>query len=167
MANTFELIASSTVGSGGAATISFSSIPATFTDLVIEMSLRSTAGAGYAPISLNGSTSNFTARTIYGNGSSASSGNRTDSIIQGINTLSTTTANTFSSFQMYIPNYAGSTNKSFSIDTVTEDNATGNEMMMYAGLWSNTAAINAFSVACTGGNFAQYSTAYLYGVKNA
>jgi hypothetical protein len=82
---------------------------------------------------------------------------------------SSTTANTFGNFELYIPNYAGSTNKSVSSDYVNENNATGGiSYGLLANLWSNTAAINAISLSIYGGtNFAQYSTAYLYGVKNA
>jgi len=78
------------------------------------------------------------------------------------------TANTFSNNELYIPNYAGSTNKSVSFDSVQENNGTTANAVLFAGLWSNTAAINRVTLASSGSNkFVQHSTAYLYGVKNA
>jgi hypothetical protein len=65
---------------------------------------------------------------------------------------------------MYIPNYASSNYKSFSIDSVTENNGTVAYQIMHAGVWSNTAAITSLTITAAGGNLAQYSTATLYGV---
>jgi hypothetical protein len=71
------------------------------------------------------------------------------------------TASTFSNDAIYIPNYSGSTNKSVSIDTVTENNATAAHQTITASVWANTAAITSIKIV-TGANFAQYSTASLY-----
>jgi hypothetical protein len=168
MANTFELIASSTVGLLGASDITFSSIPSTYTDLSIKFSARSTdlAAKVNGLISFNGSTSNFTVRYLGADGSTPytnSGAFRFCSFINGAGS----TANTFASNDIYIPNYAGSTNKSFSVDGVTENNATSTEMWMIAGLWSNTSAISSISITPSAGTLMQYTTAYLYGVKNA
>jgi len=171
MATTYTLISSVTVGSGGAASIDFTSIPSTYTDLLVSMSLRS-AGTGvstrYASVTFNSNTSSYTYRRLYGNGSNAGSDNGSLRIIGTING-STTTANTFSNLQLYIPNYAGSNNKSYSCESAEENNATGAELDMIAGLWSNTAAITSIKLESDQGsfNFAQYSTAYLYGISNA
>jgi hypothetical protein len=164
MPNTFELIASSTVGSGGAANIEFTSIPATFTDLVIKVSGKNNGTSGYFEIRFNGSTSGYTLRNLYGDGSAAAS--NTDTVITARLTTNTQTASTFASSDIYIPNYAGSTNKSVSIDTVQENNATSAQAFLGAGLWSNTAAITSVNLLAAN-SFVQYSTAYLYGVKNA
>jgi len=167
MANTFELIASSTVGAGGASSIDFTSIPSTYTDLVIKASLRHATGAPYLAVAFNGSTASFTYRYLEGNGASASSSSGSANWSVAINP-SSATASTFSNSELYIPNYAGSTNKSFSADGVTENNGTTAYADLFASLWSNTAAINQVTLSAVGGgNFVQYSTAYLYGVKNA
>jgi hypothetical protein len=79
-------------------------------------------------------------------------------------TGSSATASTFGSALIYIPNYAGSTNKSYGTDWVTENNATAAYAGFTAGLLTNTAAIA--SVTLTG-NFVEHTTAYLYGVSNA
>jgi hypothetical protein len=167
MANTYTLIASSTVGSGGAASIDFTSIPSTYTDLVLKISTRN-AGTNIQNLlmKLNTATTNFTYRYVEGNGASASSGSGTTGAIGGVDG-SNATANTFNSLDIYFPNYAGSTNKSFSVDAVTENNGTTAYADLNAFLWSNTAAINAISIYAASSNLVQYSTAYLYGVKNA
>jgi len=170
MPNTFELIASSTVGSGGAASIDFTSIPSTYTDLVVKCSFRVTVAGPLdgIKISFNGSTSSFTARDIYGNGSSVGSESSTIARWAGLAAATGATASTFSNFEIYIPNYAGSTNKSYSSDAVSENNATAGYNFLFAGLWSNTAAINQITLTPdTASSINQYSTAYLYGVKNA
>jgi hypothetical protein len=169
MANTFELIASSTVGSGGATSIDFTSIASTWTDLCLKVSARD-AGSIYREIwlTINGSTANATGKVLQGNGAAASSYSTTRVQGLGYTNMSTTTANTFSSIEFYIPNYAGSSNKSFSADGTGENNATTAYADLSASLWSQTAAITSISVVlATGATFAQYSTAYLYGVKNA
>jgi hypothetical protein len=169
MANTFELIASSTVGSGGAASIEFTSIPATYTDLCLKLSGRtSSTGSIYewVYIKFNSSTTGYSYRLLQGNGSSAASYNNTTQYAGDI-TDGTATASTFGNYEIYIPNYAGSTNKSFSVDAVTENNGTTAVADLVAGLWSNSAAITAVNFTPRNGSFVQYSTAYLYGVKNA
>jgi len=165
MPNTFELIASSTVGSGGAASIDFTSIPSTYTDLCLKVSVRNTSSGNSFRLSFNTSSANFTNNRLYGNGSTVQAFSGSDVFVYA--NTSSQTASTFNNAEIYIPNYAGSTNKSMSIDTVVENNATANEMSLIAGLWSQTAAINAIGFTPYVGTFAQYTTAYLYGVKNA
>lgn len=166
MATTFELISSVTVGAGGAATVSFSSIPSTFTDLCLKGSVRSEGNFNWTYIAFNGSSANFTEKRLYGSGSAT--GSQSDT---GNNALLQVqdgyTASTFSNGEIYIPNYAGSAYKSFTVDTVQENNATGAFAFMTAGLWSNTAAITSITITPDTADIAQNSTFYLYGVKNA
>ena len=168
MANTFELIASSTVGSGGASSIDFTSIPSTYTDLSFLFSIRSSAGGtSYTgSIRLNSSSSSYSQKYLFGNGASIVNGTgSTSSSYTGEYPGETSL---FTNTQVYIPNYAGSTNKSFSVDGVMERNNTTAYAILSAGLWSSTAAITGVSIIPDGAtSFAQYSTAYLYGVKNA
>jgi hypothetical protein len=169
MANTYVKIGSTvTVGAGGAANIDFTSIPSTYTDLLMVVSARGTAnfaGNGqYYDIKINNSSANLTQRYIQGNGSAASSGSSSSSTGNYMNP-SDYTASTFSNNYIYFPNYAGSTNKSFTTDSVNENNATAAYQIMTAYLWSQTAAINQITLTPGGGNFAQYSTATLYGIK--
>lgn len=168
MPNTYTLIASSTVGAGGVASIVFSSIPQTYTDLVIKLSIRSEGTSTNAVLlQLNGSSANGSIRALEGNGSAASVWTDTSSYAGNI-PPSTYTANNFSNNEVYIPNYAGSTNKSSSVDSVTENNATAALADLQANLWSNTAAVTSITLNRNGtNNFAQYSTAYLYGISKS
>jgi hypothetical protein len=178
MANTYTLIASSTVGSGGAASIDFSSIPATYSDLCLKYSLRSNLAQVYGDtfIYINGSQTSYSSKLLEGSGAgSGSSNSGASTYVYGEDGVgNSATANTFSNAETYFPNYAGSNNKSFSVDSVGENNATTAYIMLVAGLWSNTSAINRITLSTsatsiTGGTqlFLQYSTAYLYGVNNA
>jgi hypothetical protein len=168
MANTYTLISNTTVGSGGAATISFTSIPATYTDLLVSLSGRidQTGIVRQVDISFNGSTANFTGMYLQGNGSTGASGSLGQYV--GNATGTSATASTFGNTSIYIPNYASSNNKSFSVDFATENNAATADLGLIAGLWSNSAAITSITLTPnTVGNFVQYSTAYLYGISNA
>jgi hypothetical protein len=167
MANTFELIASSTVGSGGAASIDFTSIPSTYTDLVVKFSVRNSAGATWGTLTLNGSSSNWSLKNLYGDGSSTGSQSQTANTFTVMQNNTGDTASTFTNSEFYIPNYAGSNYKSISYEQTRENNATAAYIYLHALLWSNTAAINQITLNAITNNFAQYSTAYLYGVKNA
>ena len=174
---TYTLISSVTVGSGGASTIDFNSIPSTYTDLILKLSTRSTAAniATEVRMRFNSDTgANYNWTRAYSDGSSTVSqrgsiiGAPYTSFILGSNTSgANTTSNTFGNSEYYIPNYAGSTQKSISNDAVLENNATEAYAYLAAGIWTNTSAINAISLFTNGANFVQYSTAYLYGISNA
>lgn len=167
MANTYILIASSTVGSGGAANIDFTSIPNTYTDLVLKYSLRSTVASPYANnlLRFNGSTSSYSMIRLYGDGSGASSYSNTD--IFDVSDGDNATANTFGSGEYYITNYLSSNNKATSGDSAMEQNSSTAQLLLTAGLWSNSSAITQITLVPTSGTYKQYSTAYLYGVSNA
>ncbi len=173
MATTYTLISSVTVGSGGAANIEFTSIPADYTDLVVMMSARSSRNAGttdFLKITFNGSTSGFNDRWMFGTGSTITNGidSASAAFYGPVIPTDATTGSTFGNTFMYIPNYAGSNNKSMSVDSVAENNATASGAGFTAALWSNTAAITSIKVALdVGPNLMQYSTAYLYGISNA
>lgn len=167
MANTYTLIQSVTVGSGGAASIEFGSIPQTYTDLKVVLSVRSSDTGGSLRVYPNGATTNLSSRRLEGSGSSASSTTEASNIVVYSVTLSSYTASVFSNIEIYIPNYAGSTNKSVSVDGVMENNATESYQNLVAGLWSNTAAITSLTLTKTTGTFVQYSSASLYGIKNS
>lgn len=163
--NTYTLIASSTVGAGGAASIDFTSIPSTYTDLVLQTSLRENDNAWVVYVEFNGSGSNRTQTRLEGNGSSVSSSSGSTIFINAVATAGT--ASTFSNVSLYIPNYASANNKSISIDGVSESNQTTAYATLNASLWSNTAAITSIKLVTGAGLLQQYSTAYLYGIKNS
>jgi hypothetical protein len=156
-----------TVGSGGASSVTFSSIPSTYTDLKILASARNNAAStvNVLQLTFNGSTSNFTGREVNGSGTAvgSSSVSRWGGLVNGNNT----TATTFASTDLYIPNYGSSTFKSFSVDTVTENNGSEAYAYLIAGLWSETSAITEITLNSSSGNLSQYSTFALYGISNA
>ncbi len=164
-----ELIQTVTVGSGGVAQIDITSIPATYTDLLLLCSIRSEYPTTTAALNfrLNGQVSNvYTGRRLVGSGSSAYSGSQTnayafdpDIYIPG----SSSTSNTFANVAIYLPNYTNSSNKTVSVDMVGEGNITNTYQGIFAGLWNNTAAITEINLL-TNGDFEQYSTASLYGI---
>jgi hypothetical protein len=165
MANTFTKIASVTVGSGGTASIVLTSIPSTYTDLCVKISSRGINNP-FLSINFNGSGSNFTNKQVLSEAGTITNLNRTDGFIGYGNVNPNATANTFSNNEIYIPNYAGSNNKSFSVDSTAENNSGSVDWYLgfVAGLWSNSAAITSVSLF---GDFTQYSTATLYGIKNS
>jgi len=154
---TMTLVSTATVGAGGAASIEWTGIPATGTDLLIVTSLRST-GNSVARLTFNATGTTYTERILQGDGGTASSFTETN--FAGHIVPSTHTASTFGNSTIYIPNYAGSTAKSFSIDSVSENNATTAYQNLIAGSWNGTGSITSISI--TASNLAQYSTASLY-----
>ena len=152
-----------------ASSVTFSSIPQGYTDLKI---VASTRGAQSGPaeanrIHFNGDTTNtnYTGKRLLGSGSAASS-DQTTVITPGFfNDLAGATANTFANSEVYIPNYVGSSSKSYSVDTATENNGTEAYMGFVAVRWSGTAAITSITFTPeSGNNFVANSTFTLYGI---
>jgi len=169
-ANTFTQIGSTVTVSTAVATISFTSIPATYTDLVLKLSTKTSRSGdssddGY--VTFNGATTGFSYKLLSANGSTAgSSGASSTSSIYDFtpNGSGTNAAGIWGNAEIYIPNYAGSNYKSISMDAVMENNATASYQYLTDGLWSSTAAITSITLQADLGNFVQYSTASLYGI---
>ena len=158
-----------TVGSGGAASFTLSSIPSTYTDIKVVISARvssSATGGQLCYLVFNGS-GYPTSKWLIGSGSAASSNTRSDAYILEVDSA-TQTASTFSNNEFYFPNYANTSyNKSFSVDSVVENNATAADSNLVAGIWASTSAITQLDIIPLSGTFVQYSTIYLYGIKNS
>jgi hypothetical protein len=166
----YVLLEKIVVGAAGASSVTFSGIPQTgYTDLVIHASMRDdSTGSGAndnATIVFNGDTANGTYRELFGTGTAAGSGTLA-AVKVNYHTASGTgsTANTFGSAQIYIPNYTSSNFKSVSTEAVAESNQVGMFMTIGASLWSSTAAITSIRINPGVGAFVQNSTFYLYGV---
>jgi hypothetical protein len=149
-----------------AASISFTSIPQTFTDLVVISSCRTNRAAtgDFLKVNINGSGANQTSRSLYGTGAEAIA--FTSSVVFiSVATSANQTANTFGNSTAYIPNYAGATNKIISLDGVSENNATAVDLTISSGLWSQTAAITSLEILSTNSATLQIgSTISLYGI---
>ena len=165
MANTYTLIEAKTI-STAVANITFSSIPATYTDLKIVFSARTSGSSDAFLIWFNGAAANLSSKNIQGYGSSTVISGGFSGISGGI-PASSYTANTFNNAEFYIPNYTTSNFKSISLDSVPENNAVLTRQVLTAGLWSDTAAITSVTIDGNGDNLVQYSTFYLYGIKNS
>ena len=160
-----------TVGSGGAASITFNSIPQTFTDLKILISARNNSGSTRTSLNytFNGDTSsNYSNTILIGYDSSSVASFRGSS--QTANNESNmngggSTSNTFTNNEIYIPNYTGSNYKSGTSDSIAENNSSSSYIIdMGAILWRSTSAITSISFTPAAGSFVQYSTFSLYGV---
>jgi hypothetical protein len=175
---TYTLI-SSNVLTSSAASVTFSSIPATYTDLVLRASIRGTAASTFAGayISINNDSSALYSLTrLRGSGAAASSAGLSNDF-PGFDTqgfawpAANATANTFGSLELYIPNYANSTNnKCMSINYVSETNATTAYIYSVAFLYSATTAITSIQLGGVGGGVLDAATGssfYLYGISNA
>jgi hypothetical protein len=171
MANTYSLISSVTVGGGGAATIDFTSIPATYTDLILKLSTRSTStdpdrASVLYTMKFNNTATTYTGKTLRTQGTTVTT---FSGAFFGYTAASNFTASTFDNTDTYITKYAGSNQKSFTIDNSDEQNSAAYDSILglIAGLWDGISAINQITLTLGYGNFAQYSTAYLYGISNA
>jgi hypothetical protein len=173
MATTYTLIDKGEVGSGGSSAITFTSIPSTYTDLKLVFTGRITANSGIDATALNmkinnvGTDRSWRNLEAFGTGSGVNSYNNTNDQIAAIGGGTGQTANTFCNLEIYFANYANANYKSYSIDFVNETNSSTKELILHAGLWSSTSAINELSIYSSGQTLAEYSTAYLYGIKNS
>ncbi len=162
-------IAYTEVGSGGAASISFSSISGAYTDLALLLSVRSNQSNvwDWLTIELNGNTSGYSSRRLYGSGTGASGNSQsvTNYSENGLINGNTSTASTFANVLVLIPNYSGNKNKSVLIHSVSENNANEAYTLTGGSLWSNTSAITSIVIdSQAGGTWQQYSSATLYGI---
>ena len=157
-----------TVGAGGQSSIQFNNIPQTYTDLVIRLSLRTTF-AGVADdviMTLNGLGSGYSNKIVYGNGSNLFSTNAYGNLVTSPPSANATSS-IFGNVEIYIPNYTSSNAKSYSSESVSENNATESYIHFIGGINTTTNAITSVSFAPSGvRNFVEHSTATLYGVKN-
>lgn len=153
-----------------ASTITFSSIPQTFTDLMFVTSIR---GISYCGITLNSNNSNTSMRILWGTGSNAQSPSYTSftyNIWQAVAKIGYT-SNTFGNSSIYIPNYTTSTPKSVAIESVGENNGSSSEQIISSALWNNSAAVTSITFTSLddnlnpSGNFAQNSSVTLYGIN--
>jgi len=165
MPNTLIPIQTYTLGST-ASSVTFSNIPQNYTDLKVVISARGDNSSSSTILTtFNGSSANMSFKYLWGSGSTAGSGGSSANSIAYLNS-SSSTASTFGNVEMYIPNYTSGNNKSFSVDGVTETNATTTYMGIFANLWSQTAAITSIGLIPDVGNFAIGSTFTLYGISN-
>lgn len=175
MAATYIPIQSVTLASS-AASVSFSSIPQTFTDIVVRFSARTDYAGPNELITctINGvGGTSYSHTTLIGNGSTVIS-NRNSSAAYtriGWSVGSTATANTFGSTEIYLPNYTSIQSKPANSFSVAENNSSttaGTYINVNANLLSVASAISSIAlVPINASNFVAGSTFHLYGIKNS
>ncbi len=146
MANTLKKIQTVTVGSGGAASIEFTSIPQTYTDLKLVVSGRGDFAGTREKYTLtfNNAATTYSYRRLAGYDSNLV---LSDTGLGPQATGTNTTASVFASAEFYIPNYTGSNQKSWSSDSVTENNSTSSWIVdLNSGLWTTTDAITSINI---------------------
>jgi len=172
-AGDFESIATVSVGSGGAANVEFTSIPATFTHLQIRgMAKDSNSTTQQLRFQINTDTgNNYAYHQLFGNGSSVSAGAAASQALIS-NAYAVALNNVTSVFGVSIVDildYAN-TNKYKTVRSLHGTDVNGNDgyVGITSGLWQSTSAITSIKFYLTGGaNFAQYTQFALYGIRSA
>jgi hypothetical protein len=173
MASTYTLISSQVLASS-AASVTFSSIPATYTDLVLRVSARTDRASNSADtlkIVFNSDTTTIYSKTdLTGNGAVANTqrvGPIAYTYFLYMN-ATTSTGSTFGSVEIYLPSYLSSTSKQISMIGAQEDNSSTAFMAATASLFANSSAISRIDLTSnTSSNFVQYSSFYLYGISSS
>jgi hypothetical protein len=163
MPATYEPIATTTLGSA-ASTITFSSIPSTYTDLVIVFAGTATANLNPLMSFNSDSGTNYSRTYLTGNGSGAFSGRLTSQTSMRLtdNNLSTTV----SLCRISIFSYTSAVNKTALIEYSSDRNGSG-FVERLVGLWRSTASITTVSLSTSTSTFAAGTTATLYGILKA
>jgi len=165
VANSYESIATTTVGAGGASSITFSSIPSTYQHLQIRGIGKNTAGVDYV-LRYNGdSGSNYRGHVLFGDGASTFSQSTFGGTYTG-NDIAFNGGTTYSvAFVTDILDYTN-TNKNKTLRGLygVDENGSG-QIVLISGLWMNTAAVSSITVTAVSGTFSQYSSFALYGIK--
>jgi len=160
MPSTYEPIATQTLGSS-AASVTFSSIPSTYTDLVIVVAGTLTPGADNVCLQFNGDTgSNYSVVTLLGDGSSASSFRTNNTSNCGRDAMS----NIQSNVVYNINNYSNSTTYK---TVLGRSSATDYGTRTSASMWRNTASITSIVIFPTGYSFNTGTVLSIYGIKAA
>ena len=155
--------------SQSASSVTFDNIPQTgYTDLKVVVSARSTRSgtdkSDELRLTFNSITSGYSSKMIEGNGTTIRSVSDSGTYFgRGQIPADDATASTFSNTEYHIPDYAGATYKSISIETVAENNGTEGMALLVAGVLTNTAAITSMTFVCVG-TFDAGSTFGLYGI---
>jgi len=174
MANTFTLIASNTLSSP-AASVTFSSIPGTYTDLVLRMSARKSSAVGGIDLGIqfNSDTATNYSRTRVDVNSTTITSDRTSAatsivVTRGIQSFNSTVP-TYNNLEIYLSSYTTSTNKSLSVVNVSEFNSASWAAGLTAGLYSTSSAVTSITLLGNvgGGSFGSGSSFFLYGIKNS
>jgi len=163
MASTYEKIATNTLSSA-VGTVTFSSIPSTYTDLILVSTVFTPSGTTDAKITFNSDTAtNYSRTSLYGDGTNAAT-NRQSSVAYiylDRGTLNTTPH----TYIVNVMNYSNTTTYKTTLQRMSESDAS---VAAQVGLWRVNSAINRIDITSSSAtNFAIGSTFTLYGIKAA
>lgn len=171
MGVSYKLIASQTLGSD-AATVTFTSIPSTYTDLVLKYSIRHTTGffAGMS-VQLNSTSSVYSNTILYGTGSAVSTyGNTAGAYFSEamFSIGASATAGVYATGELNIPNYTNSKPKTITSFGASEINSGSNRIVGMSGLYNTTSAVSTLKIYDPINSYSMLagSTFYLYGITN-
>jgi hypothetical protein len=176
MAATYILISSQILASS-VSSVTFSLIPQTYTDLKLVFSARNSATTGNFSIAYSGATSAYSGTYLQVSSGTVSSSDYASGLFSyylgnGVSSYGFTSS-TFGSAEVYIPSYTSTTSKQVQVNSVAESNTasiSGTTMYFAGALWGTTSPVTSITVYGGGGgssNLLQYSSFYLYGIKNS
>jgi len=166
VATDYESIQTFTAGAGGSATITFSSIPSTYSHLQLRFIAAGTATpALYIKINSD-SGANYVRHRLQGNGTAASSSSNTgDTQMVVFGSPGLPASSTFGACVIDFLDYSNTNKyKTNRILAGVDTNGAGN-IEFASNLWMNTAAISSLIITASSGNLSQYSSFALYGIK--
>jgi hypothetical protein len=167
-ASSYESIQTVTVGSGGSSSISFTSIPSTFTHLQIRLLAKWTySGTDFTNLSIAFNTStSYAYHSLRGNGATTVASSGTGSSFAYLqNFMPSGSANTFGASIIDILDYAN-TNKNKTVRGLGGFDANGRgQISLVSGGSFNTAAITSITITPDSDSFGEYSQFALYGIK--
>jgi len=168
MPKTYEPISTNTLGTA-TASVTFSSIPATYTDLIVVCVMQNSAAAAMVLQFNSDTATNYSNTGLQGDGTSASSrrlSTRSQIYIMEREQIAQATS-TFSTSIINILNYSNATTYKTTLSRSGTMSGSYQGTDMEVGLWRSTAAINAIKLFPDGGSFTTGSSFTLYGIKAA
>ena len=165
----YESIATVSVGSGGSSYVEFTSIPSTYKHLQVRQITYGTQSDNCAGQFNTDTANNYVRHFLYGDGSSANAGSGTGinyvnfGYVAGANSYG---ASRFSAAVTDILDYSSNTKYKTTRCLSGQDNNGSGLMVLYSGLWMNTAVISNIKLFPSTGSFSQYSHFALYGIKD-
>lgn len=163
MAATYDLIATATPS--GVSSFTFSSIPGTYTDLVIHASAINGSNSNYNVfIRPNGDTSSSYDRMVFYGPSVGGVKVGTNNAGLYIGDASASGSGTYDSATMYINNY---TNTSIQKTSVSKNGQSGYAVAITSSVWINQSAITSLDFYVSGGTFGSGTRFSLFGIKAA
>jgi hypothetical protein len=166
--NTYTQIFSTTLGTA-ASSVAFTSIPSTYTDLVLVISARGTTVATSTSIyfTTNITGANYSSTWLVGTGAGATSG-RYSSLSQGYLGYISAASNASDSRGTVIANFMNYSNTTTNKTVLSRGNVAEAETDAYVSLIRGTSALSTITVGEGGGNnFVAGSTFNLYGITAA